>query len=265
VRYIYEQYWVDDCETAAGWSHSAPTGWGDQWHLSSEQYQSPGHSWKCGDSGIGDYDTLLDARLVSPAVSIHPNSRLTFSHWMEGEVSGAYPDSAYDGGIIEISTDGDNWTQLVPEQGGYNSYFRTESGSGNPATHPFIGTTPCWAGSFEWTDCLIDLDAYADETVQFRFRFGSDQGGGNEGWYIDDLELVGVALTVLEPVTDLTPSISGDFVMLSWSTAVGAVSYNVYGASDPYSGFELLGNTGTTQWTVPLSAGYSYFQVTAVN
>jgi hypothetical protein len=184
---------------------------------------------------------------------------------MEGEVSGAYPDSAYDGGIIEISTDGDNWTQLVPEQGGYNSYFRTESGSGNPATHPFIGTTPCWAGSFEWTDCLIDLDAYADETVQFRFRFGSDQGGGNEGWYIDDLELVGVALTVLEPVTDLTPSISGDFVMLSWSTAVGAVSYNVYGASDPYSGFELLGNTGTTQWTVPLSAGYSYFQVTAVN
>jgi len=265
IYYIYEQYWADDCETTVDWSHSAPIGWGDQWHLSSEQCQSPAHSWKCGDSGTGDYDTTLDSRLVSPPVALRSNSRLTFRHWMEGEVSGTYPDSAYDGGFIEISTDGNIWTQLNPDNGGYNAYFRTESGGGNPATHPYEGGTPCWSGSFDWSDCVINLGDYAEETVQFRFCFGSDQGGNNEGWYIDDLALVGVAGTELEPVTDLDISVNGDFVILSWTAAVGAASYNVYGSTNPYSEFELLGNTGVPQWTVPTGAGFSYFQVTSVN
>jgi hypothetical protein len=265
IRYIYELYWADDCETIDQWSHSAPDGWSDQWHLSVEQCQSPTHSWKCGDTGTADYANSLDARLISPPVALRSNSRLSFKHWMEGEVSGTYPDSAYDGGIIEISTDGNNWTQLTPDNGGYNAYFRTESGGGNPASHPFTGGTPCWSGSFDWADCVINLSAYAEETVQFRFRFGSDSGGGNEGWYIDDLELVGVTGTELEPVTDLTISVSGGYVTLSWSAAIGAASYNVYGSPDPYSGFGLLGNTSMTQWTVPLTAGSRFFQVTSVN
>lgn len=36
--------------------------------------------------------------------------------------------------------------------------------------------------------------------MQFRFRFGSDNGGGAEGWYIDDLVLAGVTEAVgVEP------------------------------------------------------------------
>ncbi|MBL7033946.1 MAG: hypothetical protein ISR91_07355, partial [Candidatus Delongbacteria bacterium] len=265
ICFIYEQYWTDDCETAGDWTHSAPNGWSDQWHLSSEMYQSPTHSWKCGDSATADYANLLDARLVSPAIELRPSSRLTFKHWIEGEVSGAYPDSAYDGGILEITLDGSNWVQLSPVSGGYNSYFRWQAGGGSPATHPFTGGTPCWSGSMTWTECEVDLVDYAGEIVQFRFRFGSDQGGGNEGWYIDDLSLTGTAGTGLEPVSDLVITVNSGFATLTWSAVAGALSYNIYGADTPYGEFLLLGSSGITQWTVPLTSQSGYFRVTAQN
>ncbi len=266
VLFIYELYWSNNCEAIGDWTHSAADGWSDQWHLSSEQYQSPTHSWKCGDTGTGNYANSLDARLVSPAVTLRPNSTLSFQHQLAGEVSGVYPDSAYDGGILEISDDGGfSWLQLTPVSGGYTSAFRWESGGGSPATHPFAGGTPCWSGEFDWQETLVSLADYAEETVQFRFRFGSDQGGGAEGWYIDDLSISGLALGELPPVTDLTIQISGGYVVLSWSAIEGAVSYNVYGADTPYGEYLLLGNTGITQWTLPLSGGAGFYQVTALN
>ena len=265
VLFIYTEYWSDDCEAVGGWTHSAPGGWVDQWHLSSEQYQSPTHSWKCGDTGTGLYANLLDARLVSPAIELYPNSRLSFQHKLQGEVSGAYPDSAYDGGLLEISLDGLNWSQLTPASGGYNKYFRWESGGGSPATHPFDGGTPCWSGDFDWQTTEVNLTAYAGETVQFRFRFGSDQGGGAEGWYVDDLVLVGTGSGAPDPVNDLSIYVLDGFVYLSWSAVNGADSYNIYSSDVPYGDFLLLGSTANTQWTLPLSGGTGFFQVTAVS
>jgi len=264
VRFIYEEYWSDDCEAAGDWTHSAPGGWVDQWHLSSEDYQSPTHSWKCGDTGTGVYANLLDARLVSPLLEIRPYSRISFLHRIDGEVSGAYPDSAYDGGICEISVDGLNWTQATPSSGGYNKYFRWESGGGSPATHPFNGGTPCWSGSFGWQQTEIALGDYADQTIQLRFRFGSDQGGGSEGWYLDDFSLVGIAQGgELDPVTDLAISVTDGFINLTWSPSAGAISYNIYGAATLDGEYLLLGNTSMSQWTMPLSGEFGFYHVTA--
>ncbi len=266
VLYIYEQYWSYDCETAGGWTHEAADGWSDQWHLSLEQYQSPVQSWKCGDTGTGNYANLLDARLISAPLELRPYSRLSFQQQMDGEISGAYPDSAYDGGICEISTDdGITWIQLQPMIGGYNKSFRWEAGGEVPATHPFIGGTPCWSGSFTWQTTEISLADYAGETVRFRFRFGSDQGGGGEGWYLDDFALVGVAQGGLQPVTDLTISTMDTSVFLSWSPSQGAVSYNVYYCDTPYGEYQFLGNTNQTQWTGTLSGSGGFYRVTALD
>ena len=265
ILYIYEQYWSDDCETETGWTHDSPVGWGDQWHLSSLEFQSPTHAWKCGDSGIGDYENLLDARLVSPLVELHPWSRLSFVHRMSGEVSGSYPDSAYDGGFLEITSDGgENWTQLIPLTGGYNKAFRWEAGSGNPATHPFAGGTRCWSGDFDWQTSEVSLAEYSGADVRFRFRFGSDQGGGAGGWYIDDLALVGVT-TGGGIVTDLMITVSGSNVTLTWSAVAGAASYNVYAAADPFGEFQLLGNSSVTQWTLPIDNEAEFYRVTVLD
>ncbi len=45
-----------------------------------------------------------------------------------------------------------------------------------------------WCGSVDWTWSVVDLDVYAGQTVQFRFRLGT----GNtvpRGWYLDDVRV----------------------------------------------------------------------------
>lgn len=184
-------YWAADCEAEDGWSHAPAAGWTDPWHLSEEEQQSGLRAWKAGSTGAGDYAGHLDGRLVTPAVELLEYSRLSFLHRMEAEVSGAFPDSAYDGGVVELSLDdGDSW-QILPSLSGYNKVFRWQSGGGSPATHPFPGGTPCYSGSFDWEEAVFDLEPWAGETVRLAFRFGSDNGGGGEGWYVDDLQLSG--------------------------------------------------------------------------
>ena len=38
---------------------------------------------------------------------------------------------------------------------------------------------------------IVNLDAFAGQTVQFRFRLGTDGAAGDEGWYVDNLTVQG--------------------------------------------------------------------------
>jgi extracellular elastinolytic metalloproteinase len=42
----------------------------------------------------------------------------------------------------------------------------------------------------------VDLSTYAGETVLIRFRFGTNDSGAREGWYVDDISLMGNLVTV---------------------------------------------------------------------
>jgi len=184
-------YWSMNGENGLGdWTHApAATGWNDVWHLSTESSHSPTHAFKAGSPTTGTYGNHDDCRLVSPPLELRDWSRLNFWHRMDGEVSTAFPDSAYDGGTVEISTDdGATWAQLTPLTG-YNKWFRAQAGSGAPATHNFPGQTPCYSGSFPWEAAEFDLAAFNGQTVRLGFHFGSDNGGSLEGWYVDDLVL----------------------------------------------------------------------------
>ncbi len=260
----WEVYFTHDVENGEeGWTHEAADGWSDQWHISTEDSYSPTHSWKCGDTGTGTYIEFLDARLVSPVISIQPSSQLSFQHRIQGEVSGVYPDSAYDGGVLEISNDGGgNWVQLTPATG-YNKAFRGYSG-GVPCTHPFAGGTPCWSGEFGWTEAQVDLSAWADQDVQFRFRFGSDQASGLEGWYVDDITVYGLNFGEPEPLV-IQISYSSPYVTVSWDAVPQAVTYRVYRSSDPYDSFILVQESTMTSYTTMPGAEPQFFKVTWVN
>lgn len=212
-----------------GWTHQAnQAGWNDQWHISTEDYYSPTHAWKCGDTGAGDYASHMDAVLVTPTINLTGRAELQFWHWMAAEVSIYYPDSAYDGGIVEIF-DGGEWTQLPCVQ--YNKHFRHQSGGGSPATHPFPGGIPCFSGDISWSQATIDLSAYSGD-VQIRFHFGSDNGTGDEGWYVDDVRMVLAAGN--NPPENLQAQLIGSTAHLSWespsSDAVASIllGYNIY-------------------------------------
>jgi len=212
------------------WTHAAGTsGWNDQWHISTENSYSTSHSWKCGDTGTGTYANHTDAVLVTPALDLPAGCQLTFWHWMEAEASGLYPDSAYDGGVVDISVNGGAWTHVNPE-GGYTHTIRYTSGGGNPYTGPFSGGTLCYSGQVPWSQATFDLSAYSG-SVQIRFRFGSDIATQREGWYVDDI-VIDMGSSGAAP-TNLQAALSGTDVTLTW-TSPGAnpimslTSYNIY-------------------------------------
>ncbi len=211
------------------WTHDFQTsGFDDQWHISTTRSHSPSHSWKCGDTGTGNYQNRLDAVLMTPPLTISDGCQLTFWHWMEAEISGTYPDSAYDGGIVEISMDGGPWTQITP-QGGYNKTTRYSAGGGSPYSGPFAGT-PCYSGSIAWNQASFDLTGYSG-SAQVRFRFGSDNGSTREGWYVDDIQIDIVGVTGA-PV-NLEASLDGSEVTLTWNSPgvnplMSLLSYNIY-------------------------------------
>ncbi len=214
-----------------GWLHQEDqAGWTDQWHISTEDYQSPTHAWKCGDTGTGDYANHMDAVLITPTINLSGHAELRFWHWIEAEVSIYYSDSAYDAGIIEISEGGGPWEQLTPT-GGYNKVTRCTAGGSSPYTGPFACATPCFSDNISWSEVVCDLGAYSGD-VQIRFHFGSDNGGGAEGWYIDDVRVI--LLVGNNPPQNLQAELIGSTTYLSWESpssgaSLGSLeSYNIY-------------------------------------
>ncbi len=224
-------YFSENCESGAnGWTHGPVTWAVDQWHLSTEQNHSATTAWKCGDTGTGNYANSQDAGLISPPIAITEQSELRYWYNLNSETSSQYPDSAYDGGNVWISVNGGAYSLLTPI-GDYPKDFRYLSGSGNPVTGPQPGA-PCYSGIVSlWTEAAFDLSAYAGTTVQFRWRFSSDAGTNREGWYVDDIRVVGAPIVVAPPqaIDGLVIQSEGSDTYLNWppSATQGAI-YNIY-------------------------------------
>ena len=133
-----------------------------------------------GDRRLYAFDagTDADASAVSPPLSIGGLApfRILFDHAYRME-------NTYDGGVLEISTDGGaNWTDLAPmiTSGGYTGTIVPGSAlSGRPA---WTGTSP---GYPSLTAVTVDLGmVYAGQVVHVRFRTASDGGVGDDGWSI---------------------------------------------------------------------------------
>ncbi len=237
----------EDFETGApGWSHDAQAGWVDQWHVSTERSRSLTHSYKCGDTGAGSYANHGDARLYSPVVSDLPaEARLTYYYQIDSEISGTWPaDSAYDGGVVEVSADGGAFVAVTPING-YDHQFRWRTSGNRPYNGPMPGQR-CRAGiNSTWTLDQVDLSGFEGQDIQLRFRFGTDSSGIREGWYIDDVLVTAFGSDVLLPVLDLVISVVGSDLELTW-TDTGAPMYRVYSDIDTDGAFTTIEGTSVT-------------------
>jgi hypothetical protein len=154
----------------------------DEWHLDDYRNHTSGgtYAWKFGGDGSTRYSDLAHGVLVTPDLCLGPNATFTFWHYCRAETMNAT--YAWDGGVVEMSTDGgDSWFQIAPE-GGYQKLIYPNGDS------PFEPDTPCFAWTTDWTQVEFDLSAY-EGTAKIRFRFGSDAYYGFEGWYIDDINV----------------------------------------------------------------------------
>ncbi|RYY53218.1 MAG: DUF11 domain-containing protein, partial [Chitinophagaceae bacterium] len=117
--------------------------------------------------------------MTSADVVLDTLATLSFWHYWE-------TDPAYDGGMVEISTDGgSSWQDLGPymTKNGYNGTLDpVNTGASNrPAFTASSG------GQFIQT--VVTLTGFAGKTARIRFHFASDPFVGGTGWWIDDILL----------------------------------------------------------------------------
>ncbi len=158
-----------------------------------------------------DISTVTDQVLISPPIQLPTDEfpiSLSFWNFQNIEANdGTGSQACWDGGILEISTDGgSSFNQVLsdliltdPYNGGVVSGPNPLSSLNAWCADDIVPST----GNQEDT-VTVDLNDFAGETVQFRFRLGTDAFVGDEGWYIDDVR-VQSCVPDLPPVCDQAP------------------------------------------------------------
>ena len=131
-----------------------------------------------------DPDWITDQQLNSPSVSVvTSNALLSFRHYY-------YTESGYDGGVLEIALGGGAFTDILGAggsfaRGGYNGTISSSY------ENPLAGRNAWTGNSGAFTTTLVNLPAAAaGNTVQLRWRLGSDDSVGVTGWYVDTVLLI---------------------------------------------------------------------------
>jgi len=174
-------------DSQQGWTHG---GVEDTWSLNNIRYHTDSTSYHAQN-----LDTISNQTLTSPSITLPPyQGPITLQFWNYQSIeSNEYAGSiCFDGAILEISTDdGTSWEQLG-NGANDSSILLTDPYDGIVKwefENPVRGLA-AWCGDpQDWLNSVVRLDTYSDQTVRFRFRLGTDQSIGNEGWYVDDVRV----------------------------------------------------------------------------
>lgn len=104
-------------------------------------------------------------------------------------------EAGWDGGIVEVSTDGGTNWQRVDDKLIRGDYRGEVSPNGSAA---LLGTSSFWGNSEDEPDAtpndyreiIVDLAEFAGQDVFVRYRFISDAAVGARGWWIDEIEML---------------------------------------------------------------------------
>jgi subtilisin-like proprotein convertase family protein len=127
--------------------------------------------------------TTSETSLTSPSVYVSSaNTILTFRHKFAVE-------NTWDGGVLEISVAGGAFQDIIVAGGSFitGAYNNDLNESTNP-----IGGRQAWTGAtangYITTIAQLPPNAFR-EFVRFRWRFGTNDSFGNEGWWIDSITM----------------------------------------------------------------------------
>lgn len=156
------------------WEWGVPTEGPDQAHSGEKLWGTV-----LDDNYNDDTESILSMPpFAVPTEGIMP--RLTFYSWYSTEMPG---EDVYDGGNIQISTDGGaSWNVLSPINGYDDMAYEHND---------YVGEDSVFTGSSSgWKYEIFDLTGLEGSTVEFRFLFGSDPYANGPGWYIDDVAVI---------------------------------------------------------------------------
>ncbi|RYE22284.1 MAG: hypothetical protein EOP51_13650, partial [Sphingobacteriales bacterium] len=200
-------------------------------------------------------------RTTTPIALGANQSALSFWHWYNTEKN-------YDGGVLEISTDGGTaWADLDGKMvlGYYNSKIASDAGTAITNRNAYSSNS----NGFIKTD--VNLSSYAGQSVLFRWRFVSDNGTGAVGWFVDDI------LVKNEAVVNMRSGLYNGSTMVTYTDTVTliqatATCANAAITTQPANSNACTGGTAsftvaatgtniTYQWQVSTDAGTTWNNV----
>ena len=174
--------WIRPREEAIGAFYTDRSNW---WHIvdtvsdPNRKANSPTHSMWIGDEskGDGEYKNGWDYSVyTAEQFTLGNGAQLSFQHYYDTE-SESY---AYDGGNVQVSTDGGVSWEVIQPNGGYPA----QSVTGLDGEPGYYGQ------SNGWVQATFDLSNFSNEEIKLKWRFGADGViDAYEGWYFDDVEL----------------------------------------------------------------------------
>jgi hypothetical protein len=186
---------------SSGWTSS---GTGNTWALSTANpYAGSNHYRGTGVAGV------TDQRLVSPGVALPTGQNpLVLKFWHAPNLENNGATACYDGGILEISTNGGaTWTQVPNTDLLVGKYTGAVSASfSNP-----LGGLQAWCGPNPqpYYQTIADISSFAGQTAQFRMRLGTDTSVSRPGWDVDNV-LVQSCQPVPVPEIELVKTVGTD-------------------------------------------------------
>ncbi|MCB1043799.1 MAG: M36 family metallopeptidase [Acidobacteria bacterium] len=183
---------TDDAEGLVAWDVSVDTGT-QLWSVVEDGFSTSGtHAYF-----VPDITTALDSFLTSPAIDVNPVGDFTFSF----NHRHSFESGSWDGGVLELSTDGINWIDIgASASPGYNGTITTNPASPITDRPAFVNNSPDWPA---FTTVNVNLaNTYAGQTVWIRFREGCDGAVGGQGWWLDDISFPTVDPLFPEPIDE---------------------------------------------------------------
>jgi bacillopeptidase F len=182
----------------------------------------------------GNYPNYSDSPLITPPLDLRDKGEasIRMNHWYDIE-------EGFDVGTVAVSNDyGENW-EVVEEITGRDQ---------------------------EWRNLYIDLNDYAGsaEPVFVLFDFQSDYTINYEGWYVDNIHLVGEDTSPPDTPENLDALSSSTGVHLTWEAPddLDLVGYNVYRSESAGEAHELIGSVTSTSFSdTDFDGGTEYFYV----
>ncbi|MFQ6127529.1 MAG: M14 family zinc carboxypeptidase [Thermoplasmata archaeon] len=135
------------------------TGSNNEWHRVSTQSHNGSYSWWIGNDATGRYSNRAYQILMSPPFSLEGATRATLHFYQKLKTEEGYDFAAIDVGL------GGTWKVLASYSGPVSFFFQKFT--------------------FDISDFIDEKD------IQIRFRFSSDEGITDAGWYLDDIVVIG--------------------------------------------------------------------------
>jgi hypothetical protein len=179
---------------------------------------------------IDDPAVVSDKRLDSLSFSFFEGCcvTLTFRHNFNLEASDSNPDLGFDGGVLELSSDGGKTFQDILAAGGsfllggYNRMIATDRGS------PIAGRR-AWSGNSSGFITTVVNVPPIQTFGKLRWRMASDTQGGNEGWRVDTENVsycfgqgTPCASPTFTPIPTATATVTATFTPSATPTATAA-------------------------------------------